>query len=324
MRVILVLFVLACGCAAGSPVDPDAAGGGDDAPAPDASGSDAAGPVDAAPPDAAACAGVPLPGPVTFAFTGAAQTYEVPACVTTVRIEAWGAQGAGPFGGQGGHAAGDLAVTDGQVLHVMVGGQDGFNGGGAGNAAVAVNGGGASDVRTSVADLATRVIVAGGGGGGGDGDVSDNLGGTGGGGSCGANYCGGGGGYGYFASGQPGGTAGGGGGTASHGAGAGGGGRDSGGGPGCDTYNASMPCGTAGTLGVGGSGSAVVVAVCYSTYGGTAGGGGGYHGGGGSATGYCGGGGGGGGSSWTGTLANPTFTAGGRTGHGQVVITPID
>ena len=58
---------------------------------------------------------------------------------------------------------------------------------------------------------------------------------------------------------------------------------------------------------------------CCQNYG-AAGGGGGYFGGGGVSGGCCGGGGAGGGSSWTGTLSSPSFTAGARTGNGQVII----
>ena len=275
------------------------------------------------------CVGVPLPGAQTFAYTGAAQTYTVPGCVNRVRLEVWGAQGSGEFGGRGGYARGDLIVTSNQTLSVYVGGQTGFNGGGTGiRTANPAHGGGASDIRTGGTGLANRVIVGGGGGGGMQTDITTQgnyTGGAGGGGSCGANYCGGGAGLGYQSCGLAGvgGLNGGSGVTGQHCGPAGGGGLNSGGGRACDTYNAAMPCGVNGVLGVGGNGSAVLVQVCADNYGGTAGGGGGYYGGGGSATGFCGGGGAGGGSSWTGSLTAPAMSGGAKTGNGQIIITPI-
>ncbi|MBK7223311.1 MAG: hypothetical protein IPH94_19015 [Saprospiraceae bacterium] len=61
--------------------------------------------------------------------------------------------------------------------------------------------------------------------------------------------------------------------------------------------------------------------ICYTSYGGTNGGGGGYYGGGGTSVGNCGGGGGGGGSSWTGTLANPTFRQVSKQKRALLIIT---
>ncbi len=124
----------------------------------------------------------------TFNYTGAAQTWTVPAGVTSIRVKAWGAQGGeGIFsglpglGGLGGYSEGDLAVTPGQQLSLYVGGAGtpsgafticcgGFNGGGNAQGTDPSNtrggGGGASDVRIGAATLNDRVIVAGGGGGG--------------------------------------------------------------------------------------------------------------------------------------------------------------
>lgn len=65
------------------------------------------------------------PGTQTFNYTGAAQTFTVPAGVTSVTIDAYGAEGLGFNGftpGQGGRAKGDLTVTPGQVLNIYVGG----------------------------------------------------------------------------------------------------------------------------------------------------------------------------------------------------------
>lgn len=122
---------------------------------------------------------------VTFNYTGAQQTWVVPAGVTSVNVVAEGAQGydsGATLGGRGGRATGTLAVTPGQTLYVYVGGQGlvttginvpmggGFNGGGhglnnGGGPGVAGGGGGASDVRQGGFALTDRKIVGGGGGG---------------------------------------------------------------------------------------------------------------------------------------------------------------
>lgn len=145
-----------------------------------------------------ACATVTVAGPSsqTFTFTNQPQAFVVPAGVTSVTIEAWGAKGGdGPFycynsmdpascasmtankGGLGGYAKGTYPVTPGETLSIYVGGQGstnyysvytlgGFNGGGL-PGPYAGGGGGASDVRRGcVTGLDDRIIVAGGGGGG--------------------------------------------------------------------------------------------------------------------------------------------------------------
>lgn len=259
----------------------------------------------------------------TLNYTGAVQTYTVPAGVTSIKLETWGAQGQGGNGGLGGYAKGNMTVTPGQVLNIYVGGQGGYNGGGPGWAATPRNGGGGSDIRVSPYALANRVIVAGGGGAGGPTDVGIRNGGTGGGGTVGGNYAGGGGGDGYGGNGGPGGLTGGTGNTSCHSGGAGGGGLNSGGSPSCNTCYGGT-CGTAGSLGQGGASDTWENGICYTNYGGTNGGGGGYYGGGGSSVGNCGGGGGGGGSSWVGTLTTTTLTGGIRPGNGQVVITVLN
>jgi Glycine rich protein len=126
----------------------------------------------------------------TFAFTGAAQNWTVPAGVTSATFEAFGAQGGhvdADTGGLGGEAKMTGSVSAGQVIEIVVGGAGGvpvggFNGGGAGGAGGAgpsipdsgfsgAGGGGASDVRIGSCaallscGLADRVLVAGGGGG---------------------------------------------------------------------------------------------------------------------------------------------------------------
>jgi hypothetical protein len=232
-----------------------------------------------------------------FEYTGAVQTYVVPPGVSSIQVEAWGAEGGGSQncsstieadGGLGGYAVGQLSVTVGETIYIYVGehpettlGGDspgGFNGGGTAGQ-YGGPGGGASDVRQGGSTLADRVIVAGGGGGGNTGCPDHGTGGAGGGliGNDGLNLSGG------YAPG-------------------GGGGIGSGGAAGASP-------GTAGSLGVGGSGGSL-----YHI----AGGGGGYYGGGGA---YAAGG--GGGSSYLGGVDDGETTAGVRSGHGEVVITVL-
>ncbi|MDC0480275.1 glycine-rich protein [Candidatus Marinimicrobia bacterium] len=240
-----------------------------------------------------------------FSYTGAMQTYLVPAGVNSITIEAWGAKGgesngSGTYGliqaGQGGYATGELSVTSGQMLYIYVGGQGninvtyqsisagGWNGGGdgwggwsgnwnAGNG-TSGGGGGASDVRAGGTTLNDRIIVAGGGGG------SDS-----------------------WATGRWGGD--GGGLTGSTSGGGATGGTQSAGGA-SNHGNA-----TDGSFGQGGDG------YTSSSQGHGTGGGGGYYGGGG---GQHSGAGGGGGSSYIGGVTNGSTISGGREGHGQVVI----
>lgn len=104
-----------------------------------------------------------------FSFTGAPQTWQVPAAVTAVEVELLGAQGTGMFGGLGARVRATLLVTPGETLQINVGGAGngpagGFNGGGNGGS-TGSGGGGATDIRRGAATLGDRVAVAGGGGG---------------------------------------------------------------------------------------------------------------------------------------------------------------
>ncbi|HRI28812.1 MAG TPA: glycine-rich protein, partial [Chitinophagales bacterium] len=241
-------------------------------------------------------------GTQIFQFTGASQTFVVPAGVTSITVTAKGAGGSDGYyedgpPGEGGIVTTDLAVTPGQALNIYVGGLPtgdyeeigGYNGGGSSLAQYYGAGGGATDIRINGTALANRVIVAGGGGGAG----YDGTGGGNGGGLVGeagdddTNY--------------PDEAKGGGGGTQSA-SGAGGFGNGGSGYP--------------GTLGQGGDGAD------YDYYG--AGGGGGYYGGGGGGENASGGyvGGGGGGSSYTDlTLCtNTQHTQGGNPGNGIVIL----
>jgi hypothetical protein len=103
---------------------------------------------------------------VNFTYTGAEQTWVVPAGITSIVVDARGASGnitgAGDSPGAGARVVAKLAVTPGETLRINVGGATGFNGGGTGFA----SGGGATDIRQGGAALTDRKITAGGGGGG--------------------------------------------------------------------------------------------------------------------------------------------------------------
>ena len=116
-------------------------------------------------------------GTQMFSYTGAVQTFTVPACVTSITIEALGAQGHNI--NLGGKAVATISVTPGETLNIYVGGRysgsnneiGGWNGGGSSIRGTGTGwsgaGGGASDVRRNPYGLSDRIIVAGGSGGGG-------------------------------------------------------------------------------------------------------------------------------------------------------------
>jgi hypothetical protein len=257
---------------------------------------------------------------VPFAFTGAVQTWTVPLGVSTITIEAWGAQGntsaLGVTGGLGGYAIGTLNVSSGEVLNIYVGGggvmstSGGFNGGGnAGTVGCATalggGGGGASDVRLGGTALTDRILIAGGGGGAGGNRVSGCGRGTGGGG--GGGYYGGGGGaaWPYTSTILP------------------SGGTQSAGGIAGQSDWTSVPNndGFPGALGIGGNGgdetsspqSGSATGLGGGAGGGTSGGPGQYLN---NFTGQSGA----GGSGYIGSLTGASMTSGVRTGNGQVII----
>src|SRR5918997_4139513 len=121
-----------------------------------------------------------------FSFTGAEQSFVVPAGVTTMHVVAIGGKGGtgaqnARAGGFGAVVSADIAVTPGELLSVMVGGNGGsavdttggsggFNNGGTGGsdgegAYGGGGGGGMSDVVTSDGFLTGALVVAAGGGG---------------------------------------------------------------------------------------------------------------------------------------------------------------
>lgn len=121
-------------------------------------------------------------GTKTFNFTGAVQSWVVPANVFEIDAKLYGAAGGGARGGKGAHVRAKMNVTPGETLRFYVGGAGktaaagivpagGWNGGGNGgkNSGGGIggmgSGGGASDVRQGGTTLATRKLVAAGGGG---------------------------------------------------------------------------------------------------------------------------------------------------------------
>lgn len=232
----------------------------------------------------------------TFSYTGAEQTFIVPAGVTRLTVIARGGEGIGYFyHGSGtpgfpGRVYAVIRVHPGDKLYVFVAGSGhdgGFNGGGAGGPGEGGFGGGASDVRTRGDRLKDRIIVAAGGGERGVCVATCYADGGSGGGLTGQP------GSGYGAGGYGGG---GGGGTQSAG------GQGGAGGIGSKRSGSGQP-GNKGALGRGGSGGAGAQTMSFNSYPG-GGGGGGYYGGGGGGGGAstgsygAGSGGGGGGSSY--------------------------
>ncbi|BBK42803.1 hypothetical protein STVA_28230 [Allostella vacuolata] len=118
-------------------------------------------------------------------FTNAgAHSFVVPAGVTSINVKAWGQKAHGG----GGYTTGNLAVTPGETLTVIVRGGGVWDGGEGGegrggNADDGGNGGGASGLRRGVTNL---LIAAGGGGRGGDESTEECGDGNGGGGAGGA------------------------------------------------------------------------------------------------------------------------------------------
>jgi hypothetical protein len=137
-----------------------------------------------------------------FDATGESQSFTVPAGVTCVGIDAYGAGGGsattnagspGAFGGFGGRSfAQQVPVTPGEVLTVLVGtqggdgtvssaGAGGFNGGADGGYAGEDGGGGGGGASTVLRGSVPLVIAGGGGGAGGDNPHETPSGGSGGG-----------------------------------------------------------------------------------------------------------------------------------------------
>jgi len=251
--------------------------------------------------------------------TPGADSFPVPAGVTSITIKAFGPGGGsgasddalanafGERGGGGGFAKGTITVTPLETLTLHIGGK------GLGGTWVSTGAGGGGGGRSSVYRGATPLIIAGGGGGGGGGDNSNaasGVGGVGGGATGGAG-------------GDAGTATGGGGGTTSAGGALGTGGSDgtaggalsggNGGNSGAATGNGGEANG--GTTD-GGDGGSIVTA----NFAGGGGGGSGRYGGGGgggSVAGSAGGGGGGGGSNYVSGTDTTSTQAVGAVGAGQ-------
>jgi hypothetical protein len=115
---------------------------------------------------------------MTFNYTGGSQLYTIPLS-GTYRLESYGAQGGGN-GGKGGYVKGDIYLNSGDVITILVGGQNGYNGGGTGG----YIGGGSTIIKKG----ATNLMIAAGGGGGATGTAGGNGTGAGGSGSSGTGY----------------------------------------------------------------------------------------------------------------------------------------
>ncbi len=230
-------------------------------------------------------------GSVTYAYTGAVDTFVVPAGVTSINVDVYGAQGGANWinnDNYGGRVQADVTVTPGQMVFIYVGQQPngivgGWNGGGNGETG-GQGGGGASDIRIGGQTYNDRIVVAGGAGGAGYWNSTHVVGGYGGGLTGGPGYRG---------------T------TATEG-----------GDPGTQTSSGDGTCVSfnnpicAGGFGYGGSPSGCG---CEGY-----GGGGGWYGGAGS--GNCRGGGGGSGYADAALTSNVTMTDGVRMGHGEITI----
>ena len=96
----------------------------------------------------------------TFSYTGSMQTWTVPAGITSITVNAYGAQGGNASGtsGLGAYMKGDFSVTPGQQLKILVGGKGSTSNGG--------GGGGGSFVTMNDNSI---LLIAGGGGGSGNG-----------------------------------------------------------------------------------------------------------------------------------------------------------
>ena len=235
----------------------------------------------------------------TINYSGSIVYYKVPTGVTSIRIQAWGAEGgldnsSSGSPGKGAAIKGTINVTPGQRLKILVGERPGRNGGGGGtfitdtlnNPLIVAGGGAGSSSHTGSSNKDGQITTSGGNGvgGGGNGGTSGS------GGSVGSGAFQSGAGGGFYSNGADGSVT-----------NAGGQSFLNGGSGGSTAF-------TNGGFGGGGSGSGYVIG----------GGGGGYSGGGGGSNQSSGTGGGGG--SYNGG-SNQDDTAGVRSGHGLVIIT---
>ena len=113
---------------------------------------------------------------VTFTYTGAAQTYVIPAGYTAVALDVIGSASntATVTQGRGGRVQTTISVTPGETLYIYVGGTTSWPNGAI--SPVSGRGGGSSDVRKGGNTTANIVAIAGGGGGMGDVNTSGGMG----------------------------------------------------------------------------------------------------------------------------------------------------
>lgn len=105
-----------------------------------------------------------VPGQKVFAATGQVENFVVPACISTMKITAFGAQGGSADGGKGARMSGSFVVAPGETLGVAVGKRGVANN--CGGAPATAGGGGGSFVWH--ANNQTEPMIAAGGGGGGN------------------------------------------------------------------------------------------------------------------------------------------------------------
>lgn len=126
----------------------------------------------------------------TFNFTGGPQTFVVPSWVSFLTVQIAGAQGQDSafgfgLGGNGGSVTATIPVVPNSTLTVVIGGRNGFNGGGlasapAGDARAAGGGGGRSDIAGPGGLGPANLMISAGGGGGAGGSHGVSPGGVGG------------------------------------------------------------------------------------------------------------------------------------------------
>lgn len=244
---------------------------------------------------------------LTFNYTGSIQSWTVPAGVSTIFVQVYGAAGGDAntnLGGKGGRVTCYIPVTPGQILYFTVGGKSstrfpvyGFGGTGGystvNSGQTSRAGGGLSGISTAAPiTQANALVIAAGGGGASFGYSPNSIGGNGGG-LVGAN------------------------GVSGFGANCQGlGGSQTAGGLRGTPFDNNVTLPTNGIAINGGNGGIVN----SGTWNGGAGGGAGYFGGGGGAGGGAAQGGGGGGSSWSHASCSSTIHLSGTTGHGYIII----
>ncbi|MBS1592683.1 MAG: fibronectin type III domain-containing protein [Bacteroidetes bacterium] len=133
--------------------------------------------------------GTTASGVQAFTYTGALQTFTVPACVTSIYVKLWGAAGGSDAagGGPGGFVSGTMDVTPGTTYYIVVGqggqlaGGATYGGGGASSTGstdpattrTSCSGGGYSGIFSSSSpQQGNAIAIAGGGGGAG---IADNV-----------------------------------------------------------------------------------------------------------------------------------------------------